>query len=43
MEALQGAKEQEVITPGRKFFFQLKTSDNFVTLDDEEKKLQRLI
>ena len=43
MEGLQGAKECEASCPDRKFFFQLQTADGFVTLDDEEKKLQRLI
>jgi integrase len=43
MESLQGAKEQEARSPGLRFFFQLETSDGFITLDEEEKKLQRLI
>jgi hypothetical protein len=43
MDGLQGAKAVEATDPDVKFFFQLQTSKGLETLDDEEKKLQRLI
>ena len=43
MTGLKGAKTYEATGPEVKFFFKFKTADGFISLHDEEKKLQRLI